>query len=100
MFKATVLYKQPTNPDAFEDYYFASHMPIAAAVPHVARVETARAAQNPDGSQPVVYRTAELWFDDQESMQAALGSPEGQAAVADCQTFATGGFDIFISVVD
>ncbi len=100
MFKATVLYKQPTDPAAFEDYYSTHHMQIASAVPHVARIETARAAQNPDGSAPPVYRTAELWFDDEESMQAALGSPEGQAAVADCENFATGGFDLFISVVD
>jgi len=30
------------------------------------------------------------------AIQKAFGSPEGQAAVADVQTFATGGVDIYL----
>lgn len=100
MHKATVIYKQPTDPSAFEDYYFTKHMDLAAKVPNVARIETARTAPNPDGSQPDVYRTAEMWFNDLESLQSALGSPEGGAAIADCANFADGGFDVFVSITD
>ena len=35
-----------------------------------------------------------LEFDDLAAIQAAFGSAEGQAAVADVQNFATGGADI------
>jgi uncharacterized protein (TIGR02118 family) len=37
-----------------------------------------------------------LQFDDLAAIQRAFGSPEGQAAVADVQTFATGGVEIFM----
>lgn len=100
MYKATLLYSQPTDPEAFEDYYFTKHMDLAAKIPNVARIETARTAPNPDGSQPPVFRTAEMWFTDLPGLQSGLGSPEGQAAVADCATFADGGFDVFVSIVD
>ena len=40
---------------------------------------------------------ATLDFDDMASIQAAFGSPEGQAAAADIQNFATGGADMLMS---
>jgi len=100
VYKATMLYRQPSDPDAFENYYFGTHMTLAAKVPNVARVETARATPNPDGSEAPVYRTAEMWFNDLETLQASLASPDGQAVVADCAVFATGGVDFFVSIVD
>jgi uncharacterized protein (TIGR02118 family) len=40
------------------------------------------------------HLVALLEFDDLAAIQAAFGSAEGQAAVADVQNFATGGADI------
>jgi hypothetical protein len=37
-----------------------------------------------------------LHYDDVAAIQKAFASAEGQAAVADVQTFATGGVDIFM----
>jgi hypothetical protein len=37
-----------------------------------------------------------LHFDDMAAIQKAFDSAEGQAAVADVQTFAAGGADIFM----
>ena len=37
-----------------------------------------------------------LHFDNLAAIQAAFGSPEGQAAAADVQTFATGGVDMYM----
>ncbi len=53
----------------------------------------------PEGSSPPYYRMFEFWFDSPEQMQACLGSPGGQAAVADLPNFAIGGATIFISEV-
>jgi uncharacterized protein (TIGR02118 family) len=39
---------------------------------------------------------ATLQFDDMAAIQRAFASAQGQAAVADLQTFATGGADIFM----
>jgi uncharacterized protein (TIGR02118 family) len=42
------------------------------------------------------HLVAILYFDDVAAIQNAFASPEGQAAVADVQTFATGGVDIYL----
>lgn len=100
MFKVTVLYDEPTDPAAFEQYYFEQHLSIAARIPNVARVETAKVVATPDGSATPYYRIAELWFDDIETLQASMGSPEGQRTVEDMANFATGGAGVLISAVD
>lgn len=42
---------------------------------------------------------AELFWDSMEDLGAAMGSPEGQAAVNDIPNFATGGVDVSIAEV-
>jgi uncharacterized protein (TIGR02118 family) len=100
MMKITVLYGHPTHPGAFEDYYANTHLPLAAKIPDVARFEASRVVGTPDGSEPPYYRIAELWFESQETLEGAMGSPEGQETVADIPTFATGGATVVISAVD
>ena len=46
------------------------------------------------------HRIAELWFEDQESLQAALGSEEGKATARDYQQIAPPGSRMFIATVD
>ena len=43
---------------------------------------------------------AELSFDDVDTLQAALGSPAGQAAAGDVANFATGGATLMIAEAD
>jgi uncharacterized protein (TIGR02118 family) len=45
-------------------------------------------------------RIAELTFADMDALQAGLGSEEGQAAVNDIPSFATGGVTIFFAEID
>jgi uncharacterized protein (TIGR02118 family) len=97
MVKATVLYGRPTDLEAFERHYAGTHLALAARIPHVIKAEVARVVGTPDGSTPPYYRIAELWFESMEQLQGGLGSPEGQAAVADLPNFATGGVTILIS---
>jgi len=51
----------------------------------------------PDGSPAPFYYLAELSFEDADELQAAMGSPEGQAAGADVANFATGGSTLMIA---
>ncbi len=44
----------------------------------------------------ISHLIATLHFDDLGAIQRGLGSPEGQAAVADLAKFATSGADIFM----
>ncbi|HEX4107976.1 MAG TPA: EthD family reductase [Solirubrobacteraceae bacterium] len=96
MIKVIVLYGHPESPDAFEDYYNGTHMPIAGTMKNVA-IEAYKVIGTPDGSTPPYYRIAELSFESPEQMQATLGSPEGQATVADIPNFATGGATVLIA---
>jgi uncharacterized protein (TIGR02118 family) len=38
MVKLTVLYGHPDDPDAFEEYYENTHMPLARKIPNVQRI--------------------------------------------------------------
>jgi uncharacterized protein (TIGR02118 family) len=100
MIKLTVLFNHPTNPQQFERYYAETHLPIAAKMKGFSRLELTRFAPGPDGGKPPYYRMAELYFPSQAQMQTTLGSPEGQAAVADIGNFATGGVTMLFGSVD
>ena len=99
MIKLTVLYGQPKEPAAFERYYLDTHTPIALKVKGLRRFEIAKVSGTADGTPAPYYRIADLYFDDVATMQAALGSPEGQAAAADIANFATGGVTMLIAEV-
>ena len=100
MKKVTVLYHHPENPDAFESYYHDTHLPIAAKMKGVERLELTKFESGPDGGKPAFYRMAELYFTGDDQLQATLGSPEGEATVADIPVFATGGVTMVIGSVD
>jgi uncharacterized protein (TIGR02118 family) len=99
MVKLSVLYGHPKSPEAFEKYYLETHMPLAAKMQGIRRMELAKVTGTIDGSAPAFYRTADLYFDDVEQMNRLLASPEGQATIADLANFATGGVTTLLSQV-
>jgi uncharacterized protein (TIGR02118 family) len=91
MAKLLVLYDPPKDPAAFETYYRNTHVPLARKIAGVRRIEvSAGPVMSPQGPAPY-HLVAELSFDSMAELQAALASPEGQAAAADLANFATGG---------
>lgn len=91
MARLVVMYNPPADAQAFDNYYFNAHVPIAKKIPGLRRYVV---NQGPivagDGSAPY-HLVAELVFDSMAAIQQGMGSPEGQAAVADVPNFATGG---------
>jgi len=53
MVKPTVLYGYPQDPEAFEEYYANTHLPLAAKIPNVQRFEAGRVAAADDGKPPL-----------------------------------------------
>lgn len=100
MIKLTVLYGHPQDDQAFERYYAETHLPIAAKIGGVARLELTQFKPGPDGSKPGYYRMAEIYFQNESQLESQLGSKEGQAAVADLPNFATGGVMMLIGSVE
>ena len=97
MVKFVVMYGQPEDPAAFDEHYAGTHIPLVDKIPNLRRFESGKVLGTPEGGAPPFYYLAELWFDDGAELQAALGSPEGQAAGADVETFATGGATVMIA---
>jgi len=98
--KLVVLYTQPDDPAAFDAHYFSVHMPLVAALPGLQRAETGQLTKALDGGGQTFYRLTELYFADRGAMNAALGSPEGQASAADFQKIAPTGSRMFVQVLD
>lgn len=99
MFKLLVLYRHPEDEAAFERHYAEKHLPLARKIPGMRRLETSKTVTD-DGARPVYYRSASLYFDSLEDLNAGLSSPEGQASGADAASIATGGMDRVVLQVD
>lgn len=100
MMKVTVMYGHPKSVDDFEKYYAGTHLPLAAKMKGVTRLELTKFASNADGSAPAFYRMAEVYFPHQAQMEQAMQSLEGQATVADLAKFASGGVTVMIGSVE
>lgn len=90
-FQLTVLYHQPDDTAAFDSHYESTHAPLAAKIPGLRSYGVSRPGRDAEGTAPAEHLVATLTFDDGAAFGAAVGSPEGQAAVADIDNFATGG---------
>ena len=74
MVKLVVMYGHPEDPAAFETYYSETHLPIAAKIKGLSRVEFTKFIGTPDGGKPSQYRMAELYFDSIEGCDDRRGS--------------------------
>jgi uncharacterized protein (TIGR02118 family) len=90
------MYKTPRDTAAFDKYYFERHVPLAKKIPGLRKYEVSHGAVGGAMGTSNYHLVAILHFDNIAAIQGAFGSAEGQAAVADVQTFATGGVDIFM----
>jgi uncharacterized protein (TIGR02118 family) len=96
MAQLVVIYKTPKDPKAFDKYYFETHVPIANKFPGVPKYVVSRGRVVTPAGPSDMHLVATLQFDDMAAIQHAFVSPEGQAAAADVQTFATGGVDMLL----
>lgn len=97
MYVFTCLYRHPADPEAFDRHFFAVHGPLARKVVELGlRGATAtKLAPNPDGTAPPFYVKVDITADSAEVLQAAMSTPEGQAAQADMANFAGAGVVMF-----
>ena len=73
--------------DDFRRYWRDEHSQIGSALPGLRKYVQNHSGASLDGSPLPCDGFAELWFDDMESLNAALTSPEGLAALADSENF-------------
>jgi uncharacterized protein (TIGR02118 family) len=96
MAHVVVMYKTPKDAAAFDEHYFATHVPLVNKMPGLRKYEVSQGpVATPAGPSPF-YLIATLYFDNIAAVQAGFASAEGKAAAADVQKFATGGADIIL----
>ncbi|MDP9370237.1 MAG: EthD family reductase, partial [Chloroflexota bacterium] len=86
---------QPTDVAAFEAYYLGTHRPLALQIPGLQEILGGPVLGTLEGGQAETHRIAVVRFAGRAELEAALASPEGQAAFADVANFATGGVTAF-----
>jgi len=98
--KLVVLYTQPADKAAFDEHYMGVHVPLVAKIPGLLRAETSTLTTALDGGEHTYHKMAELYFADQEAMNAGFGSPEGGATAADYGQIAPPGSRMYVAAVD
>lgn len=87
MTKLIALYKTPNDPASFNSHYENVHTPLVKKIPGLRKLEVAKITGAPIG-ETQYYLLAEMYFDDQDSMQRSLSSQEGKATARDLASFA------------
>ena len=82
--------------DEFQKRWRETSGPIGSKIPGVRKYVQHHAVPGPDGTEPPYDGFAEMWWDDATSLQKALESPEGQAAVEDIETI-VGRQEVFVA---
>jgi uncharacterized protein (TIGR02118 family) len=96
MAKLFAIYQQPTDPAAFDSYYFNKHLPLAKTIPGLKSYEVTRGDVMGMTGKHGVYLVAILEFASMEAVGAAMASPQGQATAADLANFASAGVDVMM----
>lgn len=96
MARILVLYGTPKVASAFDRYYAETHVPIARKLPNLRHYEVSQGPVSTPAGPSNVHLVATLTFDSLADAEAALASPEGQAAAGDLARFADGGADLYI----
>lgn len=91
-----VLYGQPDDPAAFDDYYANIHTPLARQMPHLKELCVSKGEVTVVGSERSLYLVARLGFASMADLRASMASPEGKATANDVPNFATGGVELLI----
>jgi uncharacterized protein (TIGR02118 family) len=87
MVKLIALYKAADDQSAFDKHYNEIHTPLVKKMPGLRKLEVARITGAPIG-EPKHYLLAEMYFDSQDALDAAMASAEGKAAARDLMSFA------------
>jgi uncharacterized protein (TIGR02118 family) len=96
MARVVVMYKTPMDTAAFDKHYAEKHIPLAKTIPGLRKYEISHGPIMTPAGPSSFHLIATLHFDDMGAIQTAFGSPQGQAAAADVQGFATGGAEMYI----
>jgi len=98
--KITVIYDNPSDPEAFERGYGDEQVALAKALPGLVRIETSKVWPKEDGAETPAYRMIDMYFVDYDAASAAVSTPEAAALFPSIFDLATGGVRILFSDIE
>ncbi len=98
MIKLVAMYKTPSDVEMFEKHYFEKHMPLVEKIPGLIKSEVSKLKDLP-GTETNYYLMTEMYYEDMDSFNAAMASPEGKASARDIVNFAKDNVDFFLGKI-
>jgi uncharacterized protein (TIGR02118 family) len=98
--KITVIYDNPTDPEAFEKAYETDQLAAAKAIPGHIRVETSKVWPKEDGSPTPAYRMIDMYYPDYDAASVAVATPEAGAFFTAMGALSTGGVRVLFSEIE
>ncbi len=98
--KITVIYDNPTAPEAFENAYDSEQLKAARQIPGHVRFEASKVWPKEDGSPTPAYRMIDLYYPDYAAASAAVTTPEAGAFFQAMARLSTGGVRVLFSDVE
>lgn len=95
MVKLVALYKTPADAEIFDKHYFEVHMPIVEKIPGLVRSEVSKIKPLP-GTESKFYMMTEMYYENMDAFNAAMGSPEGKASARDIVNFAKDNVEFYL----
>jgi uncharacterized protein (TIGR02118 family) len=99
MVKLIALYKTPADAEAFDKHYNEVHMPLVAKIPGLIKSEVSKLKVLP-GTTADFYMMTEMYYENMDSFNAAMGSAEGKASARDLMNFAKGNVEFYLGKVE
>ncbi|MCR6483665.1 EthD family reductase [Amycolatopsis sp. OK19-0408] len=93
MHRLTVLYPPPADEAHFRAYYVETHLPLAAKLPGLVRMQYSLDVTSEVGERKY-FAVFHADFESAEAMTAARASEAGKAVSADVPNYASGGVEI------
>ncbi|SBS72416.1 Ethyl tert-butyl ether degradation EthD [uncultured Mycobacterium sp.] len=98
--KITVIYDNPTNPEAFEAAFGAEQLDAARRIPGYIRFESSKVWPKEDGSPTPAHRSIDLYYPDYDAASAAVATPEAGAFFEAMARLSTGGVRVLFSDIE
>lgn len=87
MVKLIALYKQPSDPEAFDKHYKNVHIPITQKIPGLRKMEVTKIVGSPMGKSDY-YLLCEMYYDSHDALKTAMRTDESKASGKDLMSFA------------
>jgi uncharacterized protein (TIGR02118 family) len=98
--KITVIYDNPTDPEAFESAYGSQQLEAARAIPGHTRFEASKVWPKEDGTPTPAYRMIDLYYPDYDAACLAVTTPEAGTFFQALGQLSTGGVRVLMSDVE